>query len=315
MAKGNLFQGMARGAVGDVVFSRLNGQQVSRVRNRRPANPQTNSQLYQRAIMASVMQAYSYGKKIFDHSFEGKKTGSECQNAFLSLNSVKLRAAVAADLDNSRTLADQVGHVISPKQKTVAPFGFIVSDGSYDNDLTNELGVMPAPAEGQTIAQYCAANGIVPGDYYTLVAFATTDEELFKVVGSTGEYGTLYGSKFGFVRLKVKDSVTTDTEVLTANSTKNKIFTVDLSAGFESIGGLSTSKLTDALTVGFELDGLACSAVIRSRLDSGLRSHTEMVVTDNFATGIVSQYALDAWKQGTAQVGDSDLILEGGESF
>jgi hypothetical protein len=94
MAKGNLFQGMARGAVGDVVFSRLNGQQVSRVRNRQPANPQTNAQLYQRAIMATVMQAYSFGKKIFDHSFEGKKKGSECQNAFLSLNSLKLRSAI-----------------------------------------------------------------------------------------------------------------------------------------------------------------------------------------------------------------------------
>lgn len=315
MAKGNLFQGMARGAVGDVVFSRLNGQQVSRVRNRQPANPQTNAQLYQRAIMATVMQAYSAGKKIFDHAFEGKKTGSECQNAFLSLNSLKLRSAVSADLDNSRALADQVGHVISPKQKTVAPFSYIVSDGTYDNNLTDELGVMPAAGEGQTIAQYCAANDIVPGDYYTLVAFAVTDEELFKVNGSSGEYGTLYGSKFGFIRLKVKDTVTTDTEVLTANSTKNKIFTVDLMAGFNSITGLGGVKLTDALTIGFELDGLAASAVIRSRFDSGLRSHTEMVIKEDVAAGIVSQYALDAWKQGTAQVGDSDLILEGGESF
>ena len=43
------------------VFSRLNGQQVSRVRNRNPKNPRTNAQLYQRAIMATVMQAYSAG--------------------------------------------------------------------------------------------------------------------------------------------------------------------------------------------------------------------------------------------------------------
>lgn len=315
MAKGNLFQGMARGKVGDVVFSRLNGQQISRVRNRQPANPQTNAQLYQRAIMATVMQAYSAGKKIFDHSFEGKKTGSECQNAFLSLNALKLRSAISADLDNNRALADQVGHVISPKQKTVAPFSYIISDGNYDNDLTDELGVMPAPAAGQTIAQYCAANGIVPGDYYTLVAFAVTDEELFKVNGSTGEYGTLYGSQFGFIRLKVKDTVTTDDEELTANSTKNKIFTVDLMAGFNSITGLGGVKLTDALTIGFELDGIAASGVIRSRFDSGVRSRTEMVVKEDIAAGIISQYALDAWKQGTAQVGNSDLILEGGESF
>ena len=71
MAKGNLFQGMGRGKVGDVVFSRLNGEQISRVRNRHPKNPRSNSQLFQRAIMATVMQAYSAGKAIFDHSFEG----------------------------------------------------------------------------------------------------------------------------------------------------------------------------------------------------------------------------------------------------
>ena len=75
MSKGNLFQGMARGSVGDVTFTRVNGQQVARVRNRKPKNPRTNKQLYQRAIMATVMRAYSAGRAIFDHSFEGVKFG------------------------------------------------------------------------------------------------------------------------------------------------------------------------------------------------------------------------------------------------
>ena len=73
MAKGNMLQGMARGKVGDVVFSRLNGQQISRVRNRQPYNPRTNKQLIQRAIMATVMLGYSAGKEIFNHSFQGKR--------------------------------------------------------------------------------------------------------------------------------------------------------------------------------------------------------------------------------------------------
>ena len=91
MAKGNLFQGMGRGKVGDVVFSRLNGQQIARVRNRNPKNPRTNAQLYQRAIMATVMQAYSAGIAIFDHSFQGKEVGAQNQRRFMALNAKLLR--------------------------------------------------------------------------------------------------------------------------------------------------------------------------------------------------------------------------------
>lgn len=75
MAKGNMFLGMARGKVGDVVFYRADGQQLSRVRNRNPRNPRTNAQLFQRAIMATVVQAYAAGKELFDHSFQGFQSG------------------------------------------------------------------------------------------------------------------------------------------------------------------------------------------------------------------------------------------------
>ena len=86
MAKGNMLQGMARGKVGDVVFSRLGGEQIARVRNRHPKNPRTNAQLYQRAIMATVMQAYSAGKVIFDHAFQGREIGAGIQRRFMALN-------------------------------------------------------------------------------------------------------------------------------------------------------------------------------------------------------------------------------------
>jgi hypothetical protein len=52
MAKDNLFLGTARGSVGDIVFSRLDGQQVARVRNRAPRNPQSPAQMVQRIIMS-----------------------------------------------------------------------------------------------------------------------------------------------------------------------------------------------------------------------------------------------------------------------
>ena len=47
MSKGNLFLGFGRGKVGVVVFSRLNGEQVTRARNRSPRKPKYPLQLLQ----------------------------------------------------------------------------------------------------------------------------------------------------------------------------------------------------------------------------------------------------------------------------
>ena len=57
--------------------------------------------------------------------------------------------------------------------------------------------------------------------------------------------------------------------------------------------------------------------LIRSRRDQDLRSNSVMHVvygdTAENMFGIASDYILDEWKSGTTNVGDSDLILEGGD--
>lgn len=318
MAKGNLFQGMARGKVGDVVFSRLDGQQVSRVRNRAPRNPRTNAQLMQRAIMATIMQAYSQGKEIFDHSFQGKVVGSGCQRRFMELNTKMLRSGIASCIDNGTALADQLYRTISPKAKTSVPNMYIVSEGNYDNDLLNADGSFKAnPLENETVAEYCARLGIKAGDYYTYLGFANEAEDVFKVVDSTDNYGTLKKCHFFFVRLKVKESALSDTTTLTANSTKSLFFVVDKMSGTEAVAGLSGIKMSEPLSLGFEIGDYGYTeGVIRSRFDQDLRSECQLEIpTDGIDTGIVATYVLDAWKQGTEQLGDSDLILEGGQGF
>lgn len=318
MAKGNLFQGMARGKVGDVVFSRLDGQQVSRVRNRAPRNPRTNAQLMQRAIMATIMQAYSQGKEIFDHSFQGKVVGSGCQRRFMELNTKMLRAGIANNIDNATALADQNYRTIAPKIKSSVPNKYIVSEGTYENDLLAADGsFLHEPLENETIAQYCERLGIIAGDYYTWLGFTNQGDDLFKVEGSTAKYGTLMQCHFFFVRLKVKESALTDTTVMTANTHKSMFFTVDKSAGVTSIGGIGVQKISDPMTNGWDyFDEGYTEGVIRSRFDQDLRSECTLEIpTSGIDNGIVSQYVLDAWKQGTEQLGDSDLILEGGQGF
>lgn len=86
MAKDNLFLGTARGSVGDIVFSRLDGQQVARVRNRAPRNPQSPAQMVQRIVMSSVGKAYSFMQAICNHSFEGFESSQQSQRKFMEVN-------------------------------------------------------------------------------------------------------------------------------------------------------------------------------------------------------------------------------------
>lgn len=121
MAKDNLFLGTARGSVGDIVFSRLDGQQVARVRNRAPRNPQSPAQMVQRIIMSTVGKAYSLMQEIANHSFEGFEQGQGSQRKFMEVNVGMLRD-VCADV-----LAYPVEEVVRTSQ---------LSNFSYKNDYS-----------------------------------------------------------------------------------------------------------------------------------------------------------------------------------
>lgn len=91
MAKGNMLLGHARGKVGSVVFSRLNGKQITRALAESVKNPRTDGQNVQRAIFATVNGFASAVRDIVDHSFQSYKEGSTSVNRFVSINVKKLR--------------------------------------------------------------------------------------------------------------------------------------------------------------------------------------------------------------------------------
>lgn len=85
--KGNMFLGYARGSVGDVVFSRSNGQQQGRARNRRPNNPRTSSQMRQRSLFANAVKFHTRGvQRLFKFAFEDKRANESDYNAFMKHN-------------------------------------------------------------------------------------------------------------------------------------------------------------------------------------------------------------------------------------
>lgn len=87
MAHGNMLLGYARGSVGDVTFTRTNGNQVARARNRRPKNPRSNSQMMQRSLFASAVKMYQLAvANFFRFAFEDRKPHESDYNAFMRHN-------------------------------------------------------------------------------------------------------------------------------------------------------------------------------------------------------------------------------------
>lgn len=313
MAKGNPFLGYARGKVGDIVLYRSGGEQIARARNRHPRNPRSNAQQYQRAIMATVMQAYSAGSVIFDHSFQGRAVGAENQRRFNSLNTRLLRSQIAADIDGAVAVESQVGRVVAPGAVSPVPAVLQVSEGSLVNVLANGL---PVSEEEETVAQYVARIGLVPGDLFTFVALVIRQGApvLFTLATDNTDYSKQFGCEFVYARYAVKaDAFTSEAQVLNAGqflelTDSNFVPAKDLSLFVPSDGVLNVGDMID-------VNARGSSAWIRSRTNSDLRSSEKMDFSSQADSdwGIASEFALAAWQQGTESLGNSDLILEGGD--
>ena len=350
MSSGNLFQGMARGSVGDVTFSRLNGKQIARVRNRNPRNPRTNPQLYGRAIMATVMRAYSAGREIFDHSFEGVSVGAASQNRFLSLNNRVLREYLAADINNSVLVNKSVNTFVGPKVQSPVPSRYVISEGSLDAGLFGayyagggsgkiDYSGLTEPAAGVTAAAYfgnlVTQGKITADDLYTICVFYCDPNTvpLFEIRERTEPATKQYSTSFVYARLRPNMDLLEATE-LTASSLKvigvsgtgagAGVFYVDSYGGTGDAASaasvLSDLPFGDEISVDVIVEGSVGSiGCIHSKVNTTLRSSSEMVPSGwgNAADtlfGITAPVILDAWKQGAAQVGTSDLILEGGNA-
>jgi hypothetical protein len=324
MAKSRSFFGLRRGSTKTLTFQVLNGQQITKDRVSEVRNPRTNAQLYQRAIMATILQAYSHGKRIFDHSFQGKATGSACQREFMSLNAKMLRAAVANDINNNLIEGNVTAICVKPGSSKPVPNAYIISRGSYNQNFftwneSNKKFSFPDKQANESCATYCNRVGLVPGDIYTIVAITYNR-------GNTTETWPEAHQKqrecsFGFLRLMVKDSALTDsTEISSYIATLSETAGVPfvITEKYNCVSGNIVFDTEDAMGIsdlGFS-GNQGSIGVIRSRFDQDLRSdsvmHVANIIEPKAATGLANPYILPIWKAGTEQMGDSDLILEGG---
>ena len=326
MAKGNFLTSQVRGKLGDVVFYRQDGEQISRSRNRHPRNPKTVPQLYQRAIMSTVTLAYKAGREIYDHAFEGFTVGAGCQREFLRQNAKLLRSLVATDINNNRTGEDAVGRVVGPG--TASPVGFaglIVSAGTYPMRAFNFTPIdreaqdpaqwlLPSATSDETRATYAARVGLIADDIYTFVmlyADSADDPIVYRVNGVTGTFGALqYREHFAFLRLRVRADFVASTEAM-GDTDLSDIFDFDTYSPDIDVATLSNLSYNQELTLEGILNAPGGAegyiALIRSRLDSDLRSNSAMVIASpDTALGITSEWILPAWQQGAEAVGNSE---------
>ena len=300
MAKDNLFLGTARGSVGDIVFSRLDGQQVARVRNRAPRNPQSPAQMVQRIIMSTVGKAYSLMQEITNHSFEGFEQSQGSQRKFMEVNVSVLRDVCAS------VLAYPVEEVIKSSQLTNFSFKndyspvlnrYMISAGSLPSiDLLHETeGVAPIipfdPGEKtqQTITyeDIITLLGLQRGDQLTFVQ-VTADGTM------TGRSKSLInGFRVARIILDPSDG-DLSSPFFTVNNQVNK--PNERNSGTFSTLYLTTTELRKGLA--FALNNvdtsqsssraMAASAVILSRQIGGRWLRSTQFLEPRYATGPLS---------------------------
>lgn len=317
---------MARGKVGDVVFYRMNGQQMSRVRNRVPKNPRTNEQLYQRAVISTVMKAYSAGKEIFDHAFQGYTIGEGCMRRFNSLNARILRAQLQNDIQNGKTEKECVGRFVCPRSISCTPIiGMNVSEGTLTNTLFStqenngvyEFHIAPNPSndtDGIAIGDYFKHYGINEGDIFTFVfMLADLDEPVYTNPWENSSYAQQYNTKFAWIRL-IAHERNADTKIKSGPYI-TQLFDIETGGQFQiGIGTGGTIQMNSPIPFKMSITNYAgVAACIRSQLDTDLRSTEFTVPFKSKEFGITSNYMINAWINDVEKIGTSELILEGGE--
>lgn len=349
MARSKSFFGLRRGSTKSHTYSVLNGQQITKDRVQTVANPKTQKQQFQRAIMATVMAAYSEMKAIEDHAFQGKKKGSENQREFMSRNLVAMRNAFLQYQDNNTAVANQKYFAVGPKTPTVLPAEWILSHGTMEEQTFlnyedgNHTFVTPAltsyrQASGgftSTLGEIADNFGIVPGMQITFVCVnATHGPRIYEV--DSANYAGYHDFKYRFCRLVFKYFDRSEV-VGTAQANLDELFVAflgkvvdtarttpslytSLSQDVEGPEAGNTFKYdAELLLVGAAFDETLTGGIgiITSMVDGVDRSSSKMQVRniENLATGLGLSWNWVplAWQLNADGLGQSDLYLEGGE--
>lgn len=299
MAKGNMLLGYARGKVGDLVFTRRNGEQVTRPRVRVVNNPKTVGQMIQRMIFASVIAAYSRMKSICDHSFEGVKYGADSQAMFMSENLKRLRAYYPKDQDPTNKPIDTMAFVL-PNDIAMAGAGLIIARGSIPapEAKTDANGVLQGFGSGaddeHTIGSVLEGLGAMPGDQLTACALRS--------VGN----GYVFTKSRYVVRADATDNELSDPWDASGSSTVFDLDKTEVTGNAEIIVG--DTSLANPIKVSNLKDDVVAAAIIISRKDGEkwLRSDAILYNATDEAAFYSAAFALPYWQFSGTDIATDD---------
>lgn len=134
MAKSGFYLYGVRGKVGNLVARKgEDGKTILAAYQDKVKNPQTNLQMAQRIILATVAQAAPQLSPIIDHSFEGVAIGTKCIREFRRLNMGLLRQYAAQDFNDAPKPADATCFMTTKGVKALIPNKYQISSGTLSS--------------------------------------------------------------------------------------------------------------------------------------------------------------------------------------
>lgn len=137
MAKGGLFTGNMRGKLGETVFSRRNGNQVSRIYIDKIKNPKSDAQMEQRTKLANIISAYRSMRNVIQKGFENKSLGRTDYNEFVSAN------LNAVNVFLSKEMANAGANIVAPYQITRGTLPTVLLNKQSDALFVSNIAVEP----------------------------------------------------------------------------------------------------------------------------------------------------------------------------
>lgn len=274
MSKGNMLLGYARGKVGDVVFSRLKGQQITKARNRKPNNPRTNSQMKQRALFISAVKFYQLCvANFYKFAFEDKAPHESDYNAFMRYNVKQGSYLSKAAFDNRNYPA--IGDWIISRG-TLGEFhqysysNSFVFDTGVSSSLVTEGSVIDITTVGELSALLLKDTRFQAGDMFTYVRYGIYGDGVYKMPEINPADDDYY-SYFSY------DQFIIDTSDTTALSNYGLTLDEDIE-GFGHVSLISTGNIFD--------EKFECATMIltRNTVDGIRTSNSQLVMSPLYST-------------------------------
>lgn len=274
-----------RGRIGADVYSigkdgKGSRQQVVRSLAEQVSNPRTESQMFGRMVMSTVMQAVSALQPIIDHSFDGLPKGQPSISEFIRRN----YALVKADAIAHPSSGNMFG-LNKYQEKGIVPGVWVISNGKVEKPaaITQGLAAMMINLTESTltVGGLRAALGLSADGFITYVTI---------INGGTTEFGRLR------VNPGAADSTVISAETLPTIFLQEGNVTLTLALSGTSIS-VTVPSSTSVLSAG----------VIVSEKENGAWIHNTCTLVSDEEQGYWSDIALPTYPTGTQQ------FLNGGD--